>query len=211
MKWFRGCLIAAGVLLLFLAALIWVVFFKSSRAPFDARQLAESETRMWKAYYARDPLELHGELNLMLHNQFGLSRYRTWQVSSLLALASMDFAASPRPVSDAARLKLVDDLTGAYDGIKAGTGLSFDPREAAEAELAWWVARRTPGENSVEQVGDKIEELYAILYGQTNDLIAKAAQLRAQAAHARDASSDWPEVERLLVASYGALLQGIGR
>jgi len=211
MKWFRGCLIAAGVLLLFLAAIVWVVFFKSSRAPFNATQLAQSETRMWKAYYAKDPLELHGELNLMLHNQFGLSRYRTWQVSSLLSIASMDFATSPRPVSETTRLALLDDLTRAYEGIKAGTGLLFDARKAAEAELAWWVARRTPGENSVEQVGEKIEDLYAILYGQTNDAIAEAAQLRAQAAHVRDASSDWPEVERLLVASYGALLQGIGR
>ena len=210
MRRLRGCLIVSGVLLLVFAFVVWVVFFKNSRAPFDAELIAQSETRMWKAYYTRDPLELHGELNLMLHNQFGLSRYRTWQVSSILAMASLDFARSARPVTGEAREKLVADLTRAYGGIKAATGLSFDPRKAAEAELAWWVARRTPGENSVSQVGDRIEALYAILYGRTNERIAKAGLLRAQAARVRDETSNWPEVERLLVASYGELLLGIG-
>lgn len=205
----RGCLVTTGGLLAVLALLVWVVFFKNSRAPFDAVQIAQSETRMWQAYYTRDPLALHGELNLMLHNQFGLSRYRTWQVSSLLTLASLDFAQQPRPIPPSARQKLVGDLAKAYRGIRAATGLKFDPQAAAEAEMAWWIARRTPGENSVDQVGKKIEALYRILYGKTNAQIAEAGRLRAQPAHVRDETADWPEVERLLTASYQALLAGI--
>lgn len=197
-------LLALGVL--FLVVLIpWVAIFKNSGASFNATALAQSETRMWKAYYDRDLLRLRGELRRMLHEQFGLSRYRTWQVSARLATASLNFARS----GDAQAAEVLRDITEAYRGIQAATGLDFDPAEAARAELAWWVARRTPGENRPDQVGARIEALYAILYGHTNALIAQAALLRAEAAHLRDTTSNWPEVERLLEQSYRALLAGM--
>ena len=197
-------LLALGVLLL-VVLIPWLAIFRNSGTSFNATALAQSETRMWKAYYDRDLLRLRGELRRMLREQFGLSRYRTWQVSARLATASLNFARS----GDGQAAEVLRDLTEAYRGIQAATGLDFDPAEAARAELGWWAARRTPGENQPEQVGARIEALYAILYGHTNDLIAQAALLRAEAAHVRDTRSDWPEVERLLEQSYRALLAGM--
>ncbi len=197
-------LVAIGVSFL-LVLIPWVAIFKNSGTSFNATALAQSETRMWKAYYDRDLLRLRGELRRMLREQFGLSRYRTWQVSARLATASLSFARS----GDGQAAEVLRDLTEAYRGIQAATGLDFDPAEAARAELGWWAARRTPGENQPEQVGARIEALYAILYGHTNALIAQAALLRAEAAHVRDTRSDWPEVERLLEQSYRSLLAGM--
>ena len=106
---------------------------------------------------------------------------------------------------------IVNDVEKAYAHIRAATGQDFDPHEAAKAEVAWWVARRTPGHNSVEEVGSIIAELYAILYGQSNPDIEYAGYLRAKAARVRDKSADWVEVEKLLQQSYTHLLAGIGQ
>jgi len=65
---------------------------------------------------------------------------------------------------------------------------------------------------SAEQVGEKIAELYAILYGDTRPGFAKAGELRAEAAALRDqggANADWPKVEALLRESYRALADAL--
>jgi hypothetical protein len=103
---------------------------------------------------------------------------------------------------------VLDDLTEAYSMIRRASGGSFNPKEVAKAELAWWIARRTPGQNSPEQVGKKISELYALLYGHNDPAFLKAGVLRAQAAKLRDMEgkdTDWQKVEDLLRKSYQEL------
>ena len=104
--------------------------------------------------------------------------------------------------------RVLPDLETAYRIARDWTGASFDPASVARAELAWWVARRTPGEDSAEQVGHQIAEEYAQLYQAPSDCMAPAAALRAEAAHLRDiggAQADWSKVEALLVQSFRAL------
>ncbi len=204
----RGLIINAGTLFL-VVFLLWFLYFRNTNPPLDATALARSETRMWQAYYQRDSTTLRNELSLMLHEQFGLSHYRTWRVSSRLTSASLQFALAARGMGTRDRAGLIEDIAFAYDGIKAARGMEFDPHVAAEAELDWWMARRRSGQKSVEQVGEKIEKLYAILFGATNDRIREAGILRAEAARVRDVSSDWTEVERLLEQSYRNLIAGI--
>ena len=84
----------------------------------------------------------------------------------------------------------------------------------AKAELAWWVARRTPGENNPRQVGNLIAVEYGLLYETEPGVVNDSAQLRAQAAALRDAQSaapDWDEVGRLLTESYVALHAAVAR
>jgi hypothetical protein len=54
---------------------------------------------------------------------------------------------------------VIDWLAMARDWLHAG----FDPRAVARAELAWWVARRTPGQDSPERIGRLMAEAYARL------------------------------------------------
>ena len=75
----------------------------------------------------------------------------------------------------------------------------------ARAELAWWVARRTQGQNSAEQVGKLIAREYELLYDVPSQQLFTAGFLRAQAGALRDAqaqSPDWYEIARLLQQSY---------
>jgi hypothetical protein len=63
-------------------------------------------------------------------------------------------------------------------------------------------------------VGHLIGVLYAKLYGTSNEHIAKAGLLRAQAAALRDAGgldADWVRIEAMLLDSYTELRLGIAR
>ena len=88
----------------------------------------------------------------------------------------------------------------------------FDPAAVARAELAWWVARRTPGRNDAAIVGDLIADEYALLYETSRDLVMLPAHLRAEAAALRDANAanpDWDTIGRLLQQSYAALSRAL--
>jgi hypothetical protein len=135
----------------------------------------------------------------MLREQY---RY-PWAIASLeafhLARAAARFA--DRTAGDDAVLR---DLEAAYAKARSWTGAAFDPHAVARAELAWWVARRTAGQNSPEQVGRLIAEEYALLYETTPANVGAAALLRAQAAALRDAQAgrpDWTEIGRVLRAA----------
>ena len=103
---------------------------------------------------------------------------------------------------------MLPDLEAAYGKVRSWTGAGFDPRAVARAELAWWEARRIPGRNSPEQVGQLIADEYALLYETSPARMAVAAQLRAEAAALRDVRAeepDWTTVARLLQQSYHEL------
>src|SRR5262249_54977139 len=103
---------------------------------------------------------------------------------------------------------VLPDLEAAYAKARSWTDAAYDPRAVARAELAWWVARRVPGQNSPEQVGDLIAQEYALLYETTPAVVAEAARLRAQAAALRDqqaSAPDWGRISQLLLQSYREL------
>jgi hypothetical protein len=170
---------------------------------FDADRLASLETRMWQAYYAKERGRLFGLLVTLLHEQYHYS----W------ATAAVEGFHLARAASTFAELKdhyevVLPDLEAAYAKVRAWTGATFDARAVARAELAWWEARRIPGKNSAEQVGQLIAEEYALLYESSPPAMAAAGLLRAQAGALRDAQAeqpDWPAIARLLRDSYREL------
>jgi hypothetical protein len=97
-----------------------------------------------------------------------------------------------------------------------------DAEEVARRELRWWTVRREIGLAAGEAAGSVIAELYSVLYGVPVAAVAEAGRLRGLAAEVRDrgATADpdgptgrgaayWPEVARLLVASYRLLKAAI--
>jgi hypothetical protein len=188
------CVVALG------AFVAWRV--RGARAVIDPDKLAAAETAMWQAYYAKDISALKQEICRMMEEQFGLGTMDARAVANDLAGAAIQFAF--RGGGDG----VSGQLESAYKRLGQATGLRFDPAEAARAELAWWTARRTPGQDSPDEVGRRIARFYAVLYGEMRPGFAQAGLLRAQAARLRDqggAHADWPEVQRLLQQSYRAL------
>jgi len=180
----------------------WKLFF--TRPAFNADKIAQSETRMWQAYYAGNKTKIGIELIYLLRNQYGLHLLEAKKIGELLASAAMKFRSAKGNYENV----VLGDLIEAYLLIKKATGRSFDPEKTARAELAWWVARRTPGQNSVNQVGQKIAELYTLIYETNNSAFVTAGILRAKAAALRDSgqqNADWNEVNELLQQSYRKL------
>ena len=183
---------------------------------FDADRLATLETRMWKAYYRRQPARLFGWLMLALREQAGV-RWPTALIASLLLTrAAAGFARTPPGAGRAEYDRFAPDIGRAYR--RLGLPETVDAEEVARRELRWWVVRREIGLAAGEAAGEAITRLYAAIYGVPESTVAEAGRLRGLAAEVRDRSADtdpegptgpgrayWPEVARLLRDSYRSL------
>lgn len=170
---------------------------------FNPARLADLEVRMWQAYYGKARVRLFGLLVTLLHEQYHYSWITATRESFHLARAAATFSNRHDHYE-----VVLPDLEAAYAQAKSWTHAEFDPRAVAKAELAWWVARRMPGENSPEQIGALIADEYALLYETSRGRVAEAAFLRAEAAALRDAQAgrpDWDRIGRLLLQSYSDL------
>lgn len=179
----------------------------ASLRAFEPDRIASLELDMWKAYYAKERVSLFRLLIVTLHEQY----HASWARATLDALRLARAAARFAEIREGYDVVL-PDLETAYASIKATTRSSFDPRSVARAELAWWIARRIPGQDSPEQVGDLMADEYAQLYEVAKPRVLRAAVLRAEAGKLRDdqaAAPDWPTIERLLRESYRELKAGI--
>lgn len=167
---------------------------------FDPDRMADLELRMWKAYYAKERASLFALLVTMLHEQNHYSWATATRQGFYLARAAATFGDTR-----ANYYSVLPDLEHAYRIAKDWLHAEFDPRAVARAELAWWVARRIPGQNSPEHVGGLMADAYAVLYEASRVRVATAALLRARAAALRDAEAerpDWAAIGQLLRESY---------
>jgi hypothetical protein len=180
-------------------------------ADFDPDRLADLETAMWKAYYRRQPARLFGYLLKGLREQAHASWPRAIAASLFLTKAAAGFA---RSTGDYERF--APDVARGYRLL--GLPAHVDAEEVARRELRWWVVRREIGLSAGVAAGDAITRLYAALYDVPESAVAEAGRLRGEAAEVRDrgATADpdgstgrgrayWPEVARLLRASYESL------
>jgi hypothetical protein len=209
----RRAWIAAAVMV----ALVGIGAYAAFSAPsgprslrqFEPAQLADLELRMWQAYYAKENVRLFALLVTMMREQYRYSWATATREAFHLARAAATFG-NARSNYEPVLPDLEAGYTIARDWLDAG----FDPQAVARAELAWWVARRIPGQNSPDHVGDLIAESYALLYGTSADAVRKSGRLRARAAAIRDAQAsapDWATIGQLLNQSYVELRKGLER
>jgi hypothetical protein len=196
------------VFLVVLAAAVYGVFIATPEGPrslraFDPDRTADLELDMWQAYYSGRNVRLFTDLVTLNHEQYRYTWARASQVGYHLARAASTFAKIRSGYE-----QVLPDLEAAYTIARNWTQARFDPKAVARAELAWWAARRTPGQDRPEQVGGLIADLNALLYGVPRDRVLAASVLRARAGRLRDEGgerADWAEVGRLLKESYRAL------
>jgi hypothetical protein len=182
---------------------------------FDADRLATLETRMWKAYYRRQPARLFGWLVLGLREQAEASWPRAFLASLWLTKAAAQFSRA-----DADYDRFAPDIGRGYRLL--GLPDDVDALEVARRELRWWVVRREIGLAAGSAAGDAITSLYAAIYQLPEPAVAEAGRLRGEAAEVRDrgAAADpdgpagagrayWPDVARLLRASYRSLRDAV--
>lgn len=194
------------------AALVYLGAIRAPTGPrslrvFEPDRMAELELRMWQAYYRKENVRLFALLVTMLHEQNRYPWAKAFRAGYHLAHAAATFG-DARADYD----RVLPDLERAYVIARGWNRAGFDPRAVAKAELAWWIARRRPGEDSAANVGGLIADEYALLYEVPRERVVQAALLRAEAAALRDrggAATDWPTVSRLLRESYRLLRAGV--
>jgi len=162
---------------------------------------------MWQAYYGKQRVRLFGLLVTTLREQYHYS----WSTAAVegfhLARAAARFG-ELRSDYDL----VLPDLERAYQTAARWHHAGFDPAAVARAELAWWVARRMPGDTDPDRVGELIADEYALLYETPRGDVRRAGLLRAEAAALRDreaAQPDWEAIGRLLTDSYRDLYAGL--
>lgn len=189
-------------------ALVYVVFIQRPAGPrslrvFEPDRVADLEVDMWRAYYTKQNVRLFHDLVTLLHEQNRYSWAKATVAGFHLARAAARFANLRSDYE-----QVLPDLQRAYAIAREWTGARFDPGAVARAELAWWVARRIPGQNSAEQVGALIADENALLYEVPRARVLDASTLRARAGRLRDdggEQADWATVSQLLHQSYREL------
>jgi len=188
-------------------------------ADFEPDRLADLETRMWKAYYRKEPARLYGYLLQGLHEQAHASWPRAVAASLFLTKAAAKFG-NTFGLADPDYDRFAPDIARGYRLL--GLPPEVDAEEVARRELRWWVVRREIGLAECSAAGEAITLLYAELYGLPESTVAEAGRLRGEAAEVRDrgASDDpdgstgrgaayWPRVAGLLRASYRSLAEAL--
>src|SRR4051812_37260913 len=189
-------------------AAVWGLGIQTPPGPrsardFDPDRLADLEAAMWQSYYRQENAALFSDLVIALREQFRYPWAKATRAGLYLGRAASAFGKASGDYE-----RVLPDLEAAYSISREWTGSGFDPAEVARAELAWWVARREPGQRDPENVGRLIGVLYARFYQVPETTVHEAGVLRARAAAVRDrggTSTDWGEVSRLLHESYRSL------
>ena len=149
---------AITVLTLAMVALVPPSGARSIRE-FDPVRTADLELRMWQAYYAKENARLFGLLVVLLREQYHYSWASAVLQGSRLARAAARFG---NATSDYERS--LPELTASYAAAQRRFDSHFDPAAVARAELAWWVARRVPGRDAPEQVGELIAQELSLIH-----------------------------------------------
>jgi hypothetical protein len=174
---------------------------------FNPYRTADLELRIWQACDAGERARLFGLLVIMLRERYHYS----WATA---ATGGFHLARAAARFGDATSRDeiVVTDLESAYEAARRWLGAGFNPREVARAELAWWVAVRTPAQNDPDHVGGLIAREYALLYEAPFPDMMRPGVLRAEAAALHDSRAggpDWPAIGALLTESYRALLASL--
>jgi len=150
---------------------------------FDADEVADLETEMWRSYYDRRRLLLFRQLVTLLRRQFRLPPLRSVVLAGLAARAAAVFQVGASRADYERALPLLDRY---YASIRAASTVPFDPREAARLELEWWIVHREAGGVPSPELERALAAVAAELYQVPAERLGLHARRRAEAMLLRD-------------------------
>lgn len=174
---------------------------------YDPDKLAAAEVAVWQSVQAREDFGVFFNMLPVEREAHRYSWFRAAQSSYYMARAATTF------VGLRARYeRVLPDLEDAAAVHKAWVKASFDPAVVARAELDWWVTRRLPNLNSVDQIAPLIAREYAMRYDISEGQATDAALRRAEAMELFDAGGADPRINvitKMLADSYRSLQHAI--
>src|ERR1044071_6302878 len=171
----RPVLLVSTLLLVGVAAVAFVPpTGHRSLKTFDPDRVADLEVDMWQAYYNKQRLRLFRVPLTLLREQNRSSWARASQQAFYFARAASTFATAAGDYE-----RVLPDLTNGDAVMRAWTGARFDPEAVAKDDLAWWVARRVPGQDDRAHVGRLMAQVNAQIYAVPIERVLHAGELRA--------------------------------
>jgi len=170
---------------------------------FDPDKLAAQEVDVWMAAKAREEVGTFTACVVMLREKHRYSWFRAAQAAFYLSRAATVFEGLNTRYE-----RVLPDLEEAAAVHKTWVGASFDPAAVARAQLTWWVTRRTPNLNSLDQLTPLVAEEYALRYKIGAGMASGPASRMAEAALLFDSGGRDPNraaVEKVLADSYRLL------
>ncbi len=175
---------------------------------------ARAEYEFWRAHDDKDPSRLRSALERWTGELYGLEPDVSAEAVGHLfgAVAAHDTREWDAAVEHAARY---------YAVIEKHSGLSFDPRQAGELEVAWWrIHDELEHEADKGPLVDAFSRLYAEVFGAPVDAVRQACELKAQATVEHDRAEDdgvdpeqaerhWHAAAECLRSSYTALQRNL--
>jgi len=148
---------------------------------FDPVLVARYEKDSWVAYYQRRWFTLLRLLIGLVRSTYGLSVWQAIRVGIPLTRAQMAFAPHHDERGNNVP-KAIEYMQQFFTYIKEKHSEDLDPREAALAEVSWWVVhRKFFGHSDHPEVAEAVACAYAAAYRVDPALVRDAAYHRAQA------------------------------
>jgi hypothetical protein len=191
------------------SAFFWIPAHPAPDGVFDARYVAAQETASWQAVRAKQEFAVYFNVVRMLREQHRYTWFRAAQAGFYLTRATTTFANLHSRYE-----QVLPDLEAAATIEKDWRHETFDPADAARAQLNWWVARKRRDTNTVDRIGALIVEEYSVRYPRSGGGTSEAAFQRAQALKLMEEGGidpDWTQVSSLLTQSYRALGLALAR
>lgn len=181
---------------------------------FNPDRVAAVETAGWRAYYDRRWLKLIQLIATLNHAQFHIPFPLSYVGAVHIAQASRVWVPADH---DLAVVQM--HLVRYYRMARRHSGLQFDPRRAAAAELAYWVAHRRLIDNpDKSDFVDAMTVLHAELFSLPPERMRDSAEWRVAANNTVDvitsgrtanAAADWLLIEEQLTRCYRSIYSAV--
>ncbi len=190
---------------------------RSGPRSFDPVLLGNRETDAWAAYYRRQWGRFLVAAVGMVRTGFGMGPVKTLVGAFHVLRANQLWAPHPDNDPDGARAS----MRRFYALVATELDLTIDPEHAARLEVEWWRLHRGHQHDTGvgrEALVSALTELYAYVYGTSQEVMRDAARLRVEA---MDLSDRWVAAgcaapspvlaaeRRALVGSHAALLEAV--
>lgn len=175
---------------------------------FDPVAIGVLETKMWRSYYEKKPLQLFWQSAQLFRQQLKAPFWRSFNIAYHAAKAAFIFQ---KGNSRVAYQKALPDLQAFYQEVSKLSNRPLNVNQAARQELEWWIIRRYREEHPPEEWAKLQAQVAAEIYGVAPAQCEMYGKLRTKAMLYRDnlgeriGVRDWGRIEGMLIGAWGSL------